>query len=377
MALWREPITEGPLELCGLTLAHTHLYSGLARGMAIDMGTPESFTEILERLWWRLDVALDEESLRSAALVALLDAAECGVTTVIDHHESPHFIDGSLDVLAEAAREVGVRLVTCYGSTDRHGAEGAAAGLRENERFARKVAGDPLVHAMVGLHACFTAHANTIADHVALAEQLGIGLHIHAAEDRVDSDAVDRLAQSGGLGARTLLAHGVHCSAEQLAAIARAEATIVHNPRSNQQNGVGTADVLAMQRAGVKVALGSDGMDGDLFTELRAAHLTARNLHAPQSGIDATALLDQGLALSQQLAGPAPNDAVVLDYDPPTPMAPDNVNGHLLFGIGARHVREVRVGGDIIVEEGVAIRVDAERIRAQAREVAARLWARL
>ncbi|MCK5690965.1 hypothetical protein KAI87_16910, partial [Myxococcota bacterium] len=59
-SLWLNKPEPGNAVLRGLTLAHTHLYSGLARGMAVDMGTPENFTQILERLWWKLDVALDE-----------------------------------------------------------------------------------------------------------------------------------------------------------------------------------------------------------------------------------------------------------------------------------------------------------------------------
>ena len=78
-SLWLEPPTSGATVLAGLTLGHTHLYSGLARGMAIDMGHPQRFEEILERLWWRLDVALDESILRAAAEVALLDALECEI----------------------------------------------------------------------------------------------------------------------------------------------------------------------------------------------------------------------------------------------------------------------------------------------------------
>lgn len=374
-SLWLEDPKPARLVFRGLTLAHTHVYSGLARGMAIDMGVPTSFKEILERLWWRLDVALDEQTLRASAEAVLLDALECGVTTLIDHHESPHFIDGSLDVIADAARRIGVRLVACYGSTDRHGPEGAKAGLRENERFAKAVASDPLVHAMVGLHACFTVSDDTLLAHAELARALGVGVHVHAAEDAIDVGAAIKLNHVGALNRKTLLAHGVHLSDAERCLAAECDATIVHNARSNQQNAVGYANLHSF---GGLVALGTDGMDADLFTELRAAHLAGRAALGPQEGVDAVAWLGAGNTLAERLCSTAPEgDAVVLDYDPPTPIDVNNAGGHLLFGIGARHVREVRVAGEVVLRDGKPTRVDAEEVRHKAREQAERLWRRV
>jgi cytosine/adenosine deaminase-related metal-dependent hydrolase len=265
--------------------------------------------------------------------------------------------------------------VTCYGSTDRHGAEGARAGLRENERFAKHVAADPLVHAMVGIHACFTVSADTLAAHADLARALGLGLHLHAAEDPIDTAAVSKLDRVGGLAPKTLLAHGVHLSDSERRCAVERGAWIVHNPRSNQQNAVGYARLRPLQG---QVALGTDGMDGDLFAELRAAHLAGRVAHGPEDGVDAVAWLAGGNALADGLlcasVPPPAEDAVVLDYDPPTPLNRDNAAAHLLFGMSARHVRDVTVAGQKVLDRGQATRVDAAALRARAREEARRLW---
>ncbi|MDH5295386.1 MAG: amidohydrolase family protein, partial [Acidimicrobiia bacterium] len=119
----------------GLVCAHHHLYSALARGMPAPPKTPTNFGEILEQVWWRLDAALDLEMIRWSAMLGALEALEAGTTAIIDHHESPNAIEGSLDVIAEACAEVGVRVLTCYGVTDRHGPDGARRGLDENRRF--------------------------------------------------------------------------------------------------------------------------------------------------------------------------------------------------------------------------------------------------
>ena len=359
----------GCLVMPGLAIAHTHLYSALALGMPAAPGVPRSFREILERVWWRLDAALDEKSLEASAEQALLDAALAGVTAVIDHHESPSFIDGSLDVLARAARASGIAAALCYGATDRHGAKGARAGLAECERAIR--AGLP---AMVGLHAGFTVSDETLHAAVDLARSKSAWLHVHVAEDACDAGSFARLEKARALGPKTILAHGVHLSAEERARVRDAAAWIVHNPRSNLQNAVGYADPKTL---GSRVALGTDGMDADLFAEARAAHLRAREAYGPAGGIDAVALLANSGRLADLALGERPSDWIVLDYDPPTPLAAANLAGHVLFGMGARHVRDVVANGKVVVRGRKSVRVDAARIRARSREEAARLWRRM
>jgi cytosine/adenosine deaminase-related metal-dependent hydrolase len=359
----------GCLVLPGLAIAHTHLYSALACGMPGPAEPPRSFREVLEKVWWRLDAALDEKSLEASADLALLDAALSGVTAVIDHHESPSFIDGSLDVLARAARSAGVNAALCYGATDRHGAAGARAGLAECERAIRE--GLP---AMVGLHAGFTVSDGTLASAADLAKRTERWLHVHVAEDLCDAGSFERLEKAGALGPNALLVHGVHLSAGERERAKNAGAWIVHNPRSNMQNAVGYADPKTL---GPRVALGTDGMDADLFTEARVAHLRGREAYGPAGGIDAVALLANSGRLADLVLGERPGDWVVLDYDPPTPLSAGNIPGHVLFGLGARHVRDVVVNGEVVVRNRVPLRVDAARIRARAREEAARLWSRM
>jgi cytosine/adenosine deaminase-related metal-dependent hydrolase len=365
----RELDASGCLVMPGLTIAHTHLYSALARGMPGPAEPPRSFREILEKVWWRLDTALDEKSLEASAELALLDAALSGVTAVIDHHESPSFIAGSLGVLARAARAVGVRAAFCYGATDRNGAKGAREGLAECARAIRD--GLP---AMVGLHAGFTVSDETLGAAVDLAKRTAAWLHVHAAEDRCDAGSFGRLEKAGALGPKTILAHGVHLSPEERARVRGTAAWIVHNPRSNLQNAVGYADPKTL---GPRVALGTDGMDADLFTEARVAHLRAREAYGPAEGIDAVALLVNSGRLADLALGKRPGDWIVLDYDPPTPVSAANLAGHVLFGLGVRHVRDVVVNGEVVVRGRRSVRVDAARIRARAREEAVRLWRRM
>ncbi len=83
-------LTSGPTALTpGLVCAHHHLYSALARGLPGPATPPSTFLEILEPIWWRLDVALDLDAIAASARLGALEALEGGCTAVIDHHESP------------------------------------------------------------------------------------------------------------------------------------------------------------------------------------------------------------------------------------------------------------------------------------------------
>jgi cytosine/adenosine deaminase-related metal-dependent hydrolase len=243
----------------GMVCGHHHLYSSLARGMPAPPVEPRTFLEILQQVWWRLDVALDLGMIRAAARLGALEALESGTTAIVDHHESPSAIEGSLDVIADACREVGVRAICAYGVTDRHGPDGARRGLEENERFLR--AGG---RGMVGVHAAFTCSDATLAGAAGLAAELHVGAHIHVAEGLVDANAGQRLA---GLAADDwLLAHGVHLD-RQL------PGTLAHNARSNMNNSVGYANPAAWPG---RVVLGTDGIGADMLEEFRLAHARAR-----------------------------------------------------------------------------------------------------
>ena len=161
----------------GLVCAHHHLYSAMARGMPPPPSTPTTFLAVLEQIWWRLDTALDLEMLEWSAKLGALEALEAGCTAIIDHHESPNAIEGSLSVIADACAEIGVRVVASYGVTDRHGAAGALRGLEENDRFLREGG-----RGMVGVHAAFTCSDDTLAAAAELATRHGVGVHIHVAE---------------------------------------------------------------------------------------------------------------------------------------------------------------------------------------------------
>ena len=248
--------------------AHTHLYSGLVPfGMPLPDPEPRTFLEILERVWWPLDRALDAPSLRAAARFYIGQALATGTTALIDHHESPNFIEGSLDVIADACQELGMPALICYGATERNGGRREAErGLEECRRFIRSNR-RPLVRGAVGLHAAFTCSDDTLREAGELCRELRVPLHVHVAEDGIDRDGFKRLVANDAIVPGSILAHGVHLTRDEVQMADRLECWFVHNPRSNRANGVGYASAL---RASSHVALGTDGFPSDMEAEAAA-----------------------------------------------------------------------------------------------------------
>ncbi len=390
----------GKLLMPALINCHTHLYSTLARGMVLPGPPPRNFPEILQRLWWRLDRALSEDDVYYSALVGLLDAARCGVGTVVDHHSSPNACAGSLDVIERAFRKVGLRGALCYEVSDRNGLKAAQQGIRENIRFIEKTQranGRATVQASFGLHASFTLSDRTLARCREANTSLAAGFHIHVAEDRCDrvggargsrGSPVVRLVDAGILDARALAAHCIHVSAADMRLLAEQRVNVVHNPESNCNNAVGAARVLEMCRRGVLVGLGSDGYSPRLWDEFKAAlqvlKLQARDPAAGHAEVFAAAFLNNrtiarkawGMDLGRIAPGAAA-DLLLLDYDPPTPLTRDNLLGHILFGIANAPVDALLVQGRFVVRDKECVTVDPHAIAEKARARAHALWRRL
>jgi cytosine/adenosine deaminase-related metal-dependent hydrolase len=311
---------------------------------------PHAFGEILEQIWWRLDAALDLDMLRASARLGAVEALSCGTTAIVDHHESPNAIEGSLDVIADACAEVGVRVLCAYGVTDRHGADGARRGLAENERFVRGGG-----RGMVGIHAAFTCRDETLEAAAGLAADLGVGVHVHVAEGPEDAAAGERLA---GLAADDwLLVHCVGLDREL-------PGTIAHNPRSNMNNGVGYA---APARRPNHVVLGTDGIGADMLEEFRLAYVAHRADDVLASPDTAWSWVERGWSLVPE----ARDDVVTWSYD--------HVDSpwHVAFTPGTRAVRVESADGEVLLDDGRPTRVDLDEVRAHAAEQAARLHALL
>ena len=393
---------KGKIVMPGLINTHHHLYSTLARGMAIPGEPAKNFVEILEKLWWPLDKTLKKEDIYYSALIPLIECVRNGTTTIIDHHESQTYQLGSLDELKKAAEEIGIRSCLCLGISDRYNK--GKEGLEASERFLKKISDiryqkskDNLVAGMVGLHASFTVNDDTVEKAVALAKKYDVGIHTHCAEDKADEEdsikkygkrVVERFKDKGALGVKSILVHGVHLDEKEMDILVETKTNLVHNPESNMNNAVGWADVLKMLEKGVMVGLGTDGMSSDMLSQMRCAYLIAHNerkdprvafMEAPKMLLENNPkIVSQVTPFGKlgEISAGSLADVILIDYLPPTPFNENNFLGHLIFGLVDATVDTTIVNGKVLMENKKLVGIDEERITTKSRELAQKLWDR-
>ena len=385
----------GKIILPGFICAHHHFYSSMARGMAIPGEPAKDFIETLEKLWWKVDRALNEEDILLSAQLPLIDCIRNGTTTVIDHHASPSMRDGSLDLIESAVRQAGLRASLCYEVSDRNAVGG---GIAENERFIKKTGnGDGQIAAMMGLHASFTLSNETLEKCISIAKENGVGCHIHVAEDLADREdsinkynttIVNRLHKLGATGRQSIFVHCVHIDEDEMDIVASTGTIVVHNPESNMNNAVGVTPILKMLKKGILVGLGTDGMGSDMLVQMRCAYLLHRLanrdprvafMEAPQMLLQNNAEIAKrqfNLQLGE-IADGHPADLAILDYYPPTPLNEDNFLGHFIFGLVDAVVDTTVCRGKILMQGKKITSMDEERIAARSRELAPEMWKRL
>ncbi len=388
----------GQFVMPGNICAHTHFYGAFARGMAIPGTAPKDFPEILDRLWWRLDKALTLEDVRYSAMVCLIDAIKHGTTTLIDHHASPNAIDGSLDVVAEAVTQAGLRACLCYEVTDRGGTDRAKAGIKENLRFLQSAIRNPqsAIRGTFGLHASLTLSDATLE---ACRDAWDGGFHIHAAEhesDQYDSlqksglRVIDRLHKFGILGERSIVAHAVHIDHREAALLAETGTWVTHQPRSNMNNAVGTAGVESLLRLGAKVCLGNDGFSNAMWDEWKAAYLSHKAAHRDPRRMNGATVAEIAVTNNAALASvffpQAPlgvlvpgafADIIFVDYHPTTPLSADNLPWHILFGFENSMVTTTICAGKVLMKDRQLLFWDEAEIAAKSRESAQQTWRRI
>ncbi len=361
-------------------VGHHHAYSALARGMPAPPQSPENFYEILKYIWWRLDKALDREMTEASALATALACAKSGSTFVIDHHASPNFINGSLEVLNKAFEKVGINHLLCYEISDRDGMDKAKEGIEETDNYLNSHQG------LIGLHASFTVGNETMKAAARLTEKYGAGVHIHVAEDEMDETdslnkygkrVIQRLDGYGFLdNSSTILAHCLHIDESEREIIARKKVRVVENMESNLNNRVGYFSAEGLSRE--RIMLGTDGMHSDMLRSAQAAFFAGQT----HDTIDFQDTYRRFRNIHRYLKengfkGDGDNNLVVLDYDSPTEINQSNFLGHFIFGWNQSHIRHVISNGRLIVKDRRVVSVDEKEILQFTRSQAKRLWERL
>ena len=390
--------SRGGVIMPGLINAHTHIYSGLARGLSIKGNAPTNFLEVLEGTWWNIDRHLDLESTRASAYCTVVDSLKMGVTTIFDHHAGYGAIRGSLAAIADVTRKLGIRACLCYEVSDRDGEAKCLDAIEENAEFIKWAGAEnsEMIKAMFGGHALFTISDKTF-ERMVKANDGMTGYHIHVSEgmnDVYDSlqnygrRPVQRLQDHGILGPKTILGHCIHVNTAEMDIIQATDTMCVNNPESNMGNAVGCSPILQLYKKGILVGLGTDAYTNDMLESIKVALTIQRhNACMPNVGwCEVTDMLFKNNAKMAARTGfptlgvlrpGAAADVIVMDYKPFTPFSDANIDGHMLFGMTGRQCQTTMINGKILMKDRVLTEIDEEAVNAHILESAKRLWGQL
>lgn len=391
---------KGQWVMPGLICAHTHFYGTFSRGLNIPAPAPADFPEILQKLWWPLDQSLLSDDVEYSSLVCMVDAIKHGTTTLFDHHASPNFIDGSLDVIENAFLKAGVRGVVCYEVTDRGGMEKAEKGIQENLRMINKLVTTPpnsLVRSIFGMHASLTLSEETLSKCRNLLP-VNTGIHIHTAEHWVDEfdsinksnvRVIERLKKHDFLGNKSIFVHGVHMDHAEVQMLIDSQTWLSHQPRSNLNNAVGLGDIDSQLRAGLKVCLGNDGFSNAMWDEWRTCYLAHKGWNRDPRRMGANAVVDMAIYNNSDLVTQFFNgarigrieigalaDIIFVDFNPITEVTIDNLPWQIIFGFRDSMVTTTIVNGKILMKDRVLTFLDEKAISIKAKELSKGVWQR-
>ena len=319
-----ERTIDGSDLLCypGLINTHHHLYQQFSRNLP-QVQNLELF-DWLRALYeiWR---NLDETVVRFSSLTGMAELMKNGCTTCFDHHYV--FPNGCGDLIGaqlEAARTLGMRMVSSRGSMDLSVKDGGlppdsvvqtvdeilADSVRVIERYHHPSYGSMR---QIVLAPCspFSVSPALLRESAKLARQYGVRLHTHLCETKDEENytlsrfsmrPLEYMASLDWLGPDVWYAHGIHFTTEELDVLAQSGTGIAHCPVSNMKLSSGIARIPEMLERGVKVGLAVDGsasQDGsDLLEELRICYLLHRlnaSGRAP-SGYDVLKMATRGSA---------------------------------------------------------------------------------
>ena len=380
----------GQVLLPGLVNLHTHLPMTLLRGYGDDL----RLEAWLQTRIWPAEERIDAAAMKAGAELGLLECIASGTTSFLDMYWMEE------EVLAPACRAAGVRAWLGEGMVDTGQTEAGSPNrkLPALERFVKAAAAarDPLITPCPAPHAAYTCHPETYAESARIAREHGVPLHTHCSETRTEVHGVQqatgmrplaRIAATGALLPRTVLAHCGWVTKGEVADIATAGASVAHCPVSNLKLATGgVAPVPELHAAGAKVGLGTDGAASnntlDLFATMKLAALVQKNHRWDATVLPAQRALDMATrdgadALHRpdlgRIVPGATADLVLVDFRRPHLVPRHDAVSHLVYAATGRDVSATIVGGRVLMAEGRVETMDSEQVMRTAQEQAQRV----
>ncbi len=389
---------EGRIVMPGLVCAYTRPYQILFRAASVKIEPPSDFAQIVQRLWWPMDENFTNEDTYYATLATCIEFIKSGFTFFGGSHSSQSSIGKSLDEVASAVEDSGLRAFIGFEASERNTRAEGARGMRENIRFLencqKEGLKEPLVQGMVSVSASFTASEELLKHAKRVANRFDVPMVVSASEGKVDlyhnlenfgKRTIERFRDLGFLSSNTVLAHCAHVNDDELSIIEKTGAKVAHTPMSDMSNATGSPPVLDMKRRGISVGLGNDGYIFDGFENLRSLFLLHKFLKRDPRAISPAEALNMATIQGAELYGvenkvgsiePGKRaDIIVIDPSRvPTPIDRRNVMDNIVKAVRGCDVETVLVDGNIVMENRNIKTLDEKRSIKRSRKIAKKIW---
>ena len=366
------------LYMPGLVNTHGHAAMSLLRGVGDDL----ALQVWLEEKMWPNEARFTSNDVHYGALLSIVEMLKSGTTAFVDMYDH-------MDQVALAVEESGMRGCLTRGVIGLCSPEEQESKLKEAINFAKDWHGkaDGRITTMMSPHAPYTCPPDYIIRFVEAAHELKLPIHTHMSETAREVAENERtygmrpvahLEKLGVFSLPCLVAHGVHLNSEEIGILAKHDVHVSHNPGSNLKLASGISPVVELLKAGVKVSLGTDGAASnnnlDMFEEMRLAALLHKGISgdptavpafeafmmATKVGAESIWLDDCG---SLQVGMKA--DFIALDIDQPHYFPKSNFLSHAVYSSNSKDVTDVWVNGKRIVQNGICLTLDEEKIKAE------------
>jgi len=377
----------GKMLIPGLINAHTHAAMSILRNCADDL----LFDDWLFGRIIPLEDKYGKDDYYWGTSLAIMEMLRTGTTSFIDMYFS-------LDELVRAVDEAGIRAVLARGLIDPGDIKAGEERLSEALDAFDRHKGHERISFMLAPHAPYTCSEEFQRMIAQEAKRLDLPVHTHISEglveqatirDKYGCTPVELLDKNGLIHDKTVAAHCVHLSESDMQTLADRGVTVVTNPVSNLKLANGIAPVPKMLKAGINVALGTDGAASNntlnMFRELTVLSIIHKGINhdalavtaqegfsiATKGGAAAMGRSDIGEIKPGNIA-----DLVILDLNCPNMQPVNNPISALAYSTNGSEVETVMVAGKILMENREFLTIDSERVYHEVSKICERIGTR-
>jgi 5-methylthioadenosine/S-adenosylhomocysteine deaminase len=369
--------------LPGLVNSHTHAPMTLLRGYADDL---ELHAWLQEHIWPAEREFVGPEFVRDGVRLALAEMFRGGTTCFNDMYFFP---DTAIEVCLDAGMRasIGITVIEIESAWAKDVDSYIDKGLSLHQAYHA----EPLINLTLSPHAPYTVSDRTLGRIAALSGELQLPVHMHLLEtqweikrsfQQHDRHPLARLEAQGLLNARLQAVHMTQVSRDDIGKVADHGVNVVHCPQSNMKLASGFCPLAELQRAGVNVALGTDGAasnnDLDLLSEAQSAALLGKAVAEDAEAVDAFEVLEmltlngaRTLGMADQVGTIEPGkqaDLSALDLRAPETQPLHHVMSQLVYAASSRQFSDVWVAGRRVLEEHRLTTIDLDEVLARAGE---------